>query len=155
MAQIDDNKVVIKKGESPIAWSEEGEDRAIISDLLDYFDEGKCLKHEVNDIVKWLKTIKPQQKRGWGENEIKMLNNLITYLDGRKDLLEEIKSTYIDWLKSLKGRVLPQPKQEWSEEDNYVFNEILKRVADKKLYEHDLEYIYKWLKSLKDRAIRK
>lgn len=79
-------------------------DESIISDLLDYFDEDKCLKHEVNDIVKWLKTIKPQQK-GWGENEIKMLDNLITYLDGRKDLLEEIKCTYISWLKSLKQRI--------------------------------------------------
>jgi hypothetical protein len=80
------------------------EDKSIISDLLDYFNEDKCLKHEVNDIVKWLKTINPQQK-GWSENEINMLDNLITYLGGRKDLLEEIKRTYIDWLKSLKDRV--------------------------------------------------
>ena len=42
-----------------------------------------------------------------------------------------------------------EQKPAWSEEDEYVYNEILKRVADKKLYEHDLEYIYKWLKSLK------
>ena len=91
------------------AWSEE---ESIISDLLDYFDEDKCLKHEVNDIIKWLKTIKPQQK-GWGENEIKMLDNLITYLDGRKDLLEEIKkSIYIDWLKSLKDIYTWKPSDE-------------------------------------------
>jgi ATP-dependent helicase/nuclease subunit B len=38
-------------------------------------------------------------------NDTKMLDNLITYLDGRKDLLEEIKSTYISWLKSLKDRI--------------------------------------------------
>ena len=90
----------------------EDEDESIVSDLLDYFDEDKCLKHEVNDIVKWLKTIKPQQK-GWGENEIKMLDNLITYLDGRKDLLEEIKRTYINFLKSLKQRMgwKPSDKQ--------------------------------------------
>ena len=42
-----------------------------------------------------------------------------------------------------------EQKPAWSEEDEYVYNEILKRVDDKKLYEHDLEYIYKWLKLLK------
>ena len=87
------------------------EDESIISDLLDYFDEDKCLKHEVNDIVKWLKTIKLQQKK-CGENEIKMLDNLITYLDGRKDLLEEIKRTYINFLKSLKQRMGWKPSDE-------------------------------------------
>ena len=86
------------------------EDESIINDLLDYFDEDKCLKHEVNDIVKWLKTIKPQQK-GWSENEIKMLDNLITYLDGRKNLLEDIKRTYIDWLKSLKDKYTWKPSE--------------------------------------------
>lgn len=40
----------------------------------------------------------------------------------------------------------------WSEENEYVYNEILKRVENKKLYEHDLEYIYKWLKALKERC---
>ena len=53
------------------------------------------------------------------------------------------------WLKSIKDRVQPQPKQEWSKEDDYVYNEILKRVEKKTLYEHDLEYIYNWLKSIK------
>lgn len=130
------------------------EDESIINDLLDYFDEDKCLKHEVNDIVKWLKTIKPQQK-GWGENEIKMLDNLITYLEGRKDLLEEIKRTYIDWLKSLKDRV--QPKQEWSEEDETRLNSTIKHLEE---HEGDTPsplrpYIWediKWIKSLKPQS---
>ena len=99
--QVEEIEELVKRWD---LQSKENEEDSIISDLLDYFDEDKCLKHEVNDIVKWLKTIKPQQK-GWGENEIKMLDNLITYLDERKDLLEEIKRTYIDWLKSLKERL--------------------------------------------------
>jgi hypothetical protein len=30
----------------------------------------------------------------------------------------------IDWLKSLKDRVQPQPKQEWSEEDKKMYNVV-------------------------------
>ena len=42
------------------------------------------------------------QKSAWSEEDEKMLDNLITYLDGRKNLLKEIKIAYIDWLKTLK-----------------------------------------------------
>ena len=39
----------------------------------------------------------------------------------------------------------------WSEEDEYVYNEILSRVANKTIYQHDLEYIHTWLESFKNR----
>lgn len=71
---------------------------------------------------------KGERKPAWSENEIKMLDNLITYLNGSKGLLEETKSIYTDWLKSLKGRV--QPKQEWSEEDNNHFESIGWKLLD-------------------------
>lgn len=123
------------------------DNNSIISDLLDYFNEDKCLKHEVNDIVKWLKTIKPQQK-GWSDNEIKMFDNLITYLDGRKGLLEEIKRTYIDWLKSIKSRV--KPKQEWSEEDQNALEDVREAVVHYWGGETQDILLY-WLKSIKQK----
>ena len=36
-----------------------------------------------------------------------------------------------DWLKSLKGRVQPQPKQEWSEEDERIYQSIMDDTVQK------------------------
>lgn len=68
----------------------------------------------------------------------------------QRDLLfQKMKEASYEWDADKKELKEIELKPAWSEEDEYVYNEILKRVADKKLYEHDLEYIYKWLKSLK------
>lgn len=66
----------------------------------------------------------------------------------------------LDWLKSLKDRVSPQPKQEWSEEDEYTLNETIQHLkelieidktkhcaCDVQYYQRDID----WLKSLKQR----
>ena len=53
------------------------------------------------------------------------------------------------WLKSLKERVQPQPKQEWSEEDENLFEEIKRCVGIQ--YPLGNPCIFKFLKSLKDR----
>ena len=61
---------------------------------------------------------------------------------------------YINWLKSLKERVQPQPKQEWSEEDEVKINRIVAclenlNVADNDILLKDID----WLKSLKQRIV--
>jgi hypothetical protein len=87
----------------------------------------------------------------WSEDDKRMIDTIIYDLERHGGKEDSSYSAEINWLKELKDRVQQQPKQEWSEEDDYVYNEILKRVADKKLYDHDLEYIYTCLKSLKPR----
>lgn len=63
------------------------------------------------------------------------------------------------WLKSLKDRVQLQPKQEWGEEDEEMFNAIIADIqftlkahiyeVDQVVYEREID----WLKSLKDRHL--
>jgi len=62
-----------------------------------------------------------------------------------------------NWLKSLKDRVQPQPKQEWSEEDDKFFEELHKEFSEgyedasieqlKDIYSRQLQ----WLESIKSR----
>ena len=63
-----------------------------------------------------------------------------------------------NWLNSLKERVLPQQKPEWSEEDernmNWVINvwNRLRRGGDAQTTPNQMEFLENWLKSLKDRV---
>ena len=50
-----------------------------------------------------------------------------------------------NWLKSLKDRILPQQKQEWSEEDSNMLQSILDEYKSMAIEKRN------WLKSLKDR----
>lgn len=63
----------------------------------------------------------------------------------------------IDWLKSLKERIQPQPKQEWSEEDEIGLGDALwcckqaRTIAKDENDMGNIWYAEKWLKSLKKR----
>jgi len=60
-AEIEDDKVIIKKGEKkPTEWSEEDEE--YVKDLVDYFTGGLSLKHAEEDITNWLKSLKSLSK---------------------------------------------------------------------------------------------
>ena len=90
---------------------------------------------EFNHILKTLTSVTKEQ-------EIKGYNNL---------------TSSINWLKSLKERIQPQPKQEWSEEDENALCDALwamKIAAKIAKDENDMGNIWyteKWLNSLKDR----
>ena len=109
-AEIEDNKVVIKKGEQK-SWSE-----------VDNFMYNK-------------------------------IKNLLTDIS----LAPESINSLFDWLKDLKDRIQPQPKQEWSEEDkrnlNWVINvwNRLRRGGDAQTTPSQMEYLENFLKSLKYR----
>ena len=106
------------------------------------------------------------------QNEWKLVEQNPTWSDEDEDTLTRIMFSFeekmfptkqeceknIDFLKSLKNRVQPQPKQEWSEEDEYQINTILhgldlKRELYKKegnkIEEERYNTQYNWLKSLK------
>ena len=70
-----------------------------------------------------------EQKHAWSEEDEKLVKNLISTLSNlyARNLIEkETKEKYTNLLKSLKDRVLPQPKQEWSDVDK----DILFRTID-------------------------
>ena len=98
-----------------------------------------------------------EQKPAWSEEDKEMLNQVIEdivklagpYVCYHKD---------VDWLKSLKGRVQPQPKQEWSEEDAIILNGCInyfKKILDKE-NNADLRACFRkninWLKSLRPQS---
>ena len=102
-----------------------------------------------------------EQKHAWSEEDEKKLNYLIALLQNSTMTNVALSATnegIEDFLKSLKNRVQPQPKQEWSEEDK----DFIERLIDvtelwvngksvRKLYSTALMY-QEWLKSLKNRV---
>jgi len=125
----------------------------------DYFVDG----------VQWADE-NPKHKPVWSEEDEKILKELVEEV---KDQLDSVPSPdcmdkedekvlkqlnkWMNWLKSLKDRVQPQPKQEWSEEDEKMFDklyEILYIYGYSSHPEIDLSsneainLIY-WLKSIK------
>ena len=58
----------------------------------------------------------------------------------------------INWLKSLKEKILPQPKQKWDEENERLFNSAiwhLRNSVNNGDIEHSAGQLEDWLKSLK------
>jgi hypothetical protein len=55
----------------------------------------------------------------------------------------------IKWLKSLKDRVQPQQKQEWSEEDERMLDNIIFELEENQEHISGVTYKIDWLKSLK------
>jgi len=106
-----------------------------------------------------------EQKPSWSEEDSKNLNSvkwIIENSDNLNKIFETIdspdyiKKYFIDWLKSLKDRVQPKSKQEWSEEDEDVINHLIAICAGAKRYrqfagclQDDITKYQTWLKSIK------
>lgn len=105
-----------------------------------------------------------QKPAEWSEEDERMCQETIDWfekkcfpyaLESENPARESIK-----WLKSLKDRVQPQPKQEWSEKDEKMLNSIIEEIrpfgeCPDYPTDEDREYYYNrpkmidWLKSLK------
>lgn len=107
---------------------------------------------------------KIERKPVWSEEDKRKQKRILDILDQEAniDMIHEGEHNSLSqWLKSLKDRVIPQPKQEWSEEDNKRINEICNDLnsalqnfkAGKNIRALHFEEIIKsnieWLKSLK------
>lgn len=110
--------------------------------------------------IVWLK--KQGEKSSWSVEDTFKVQRICKYLDEAKKYYIDTRRVEVrecmDWLKSLEDKV--QPKQEWSEEDEYQINTILhgldlKRVIYKKegtkIEEERYNTQYNWLKSFKER----
>ena len=90
------------------------------------------------------------KKPAWGEEDEEMFDAIECLTKQGRHLEGE----HINWLKSLKDKIQPQPKQEWSEKDEkFVVDTMsfLYRVKDQYAQSARLEECLVWLKSLKDR----
>ena len=98
----------------------------------------------------------------WGEEDDEHLGRILKELENQRQrpfnrpYLDKIESDY-NWLKFLKDRVQPQPKQEWSEEDRLHYANVLEALEYLKGCKSDYDKIeaiksdIAWLKSLKNR----
>lgn len=122
--------------------------QALLGDVLDI--------EETNEAIDWLKKQGEQKPAEWAKEDIQMYRNILCYLSEPSPLKEvngKSREQLLDWFKALKYRVQPQPKQEWSEEDEVKINRIVAclenlNVADNDILLKDVD----WLKSLKDRV---
>ena len=124
----------------------ESKDEKIRKGLLEIFknsQNGHWGGMEITDIVAYLEKQKEQKPAEWSEeDEIGLVDALDCVEKARKVAQNEGdmgNCWYAEkWLKSLKDRVLPQTKNEWSEEDNKMLATLLSMVnyaSDH--YQHD------------------
>ena len=115
-------------------------------DSIDFMGEVKK-----EDVVAWLEK-QGEQNPAWSEDDE-------LYLE---DAIHAAKELYyancggdelVDWLKSLKDRVQPQPQNEWSEEDERMHKASIRAcqymVENFENSTWDYEDAIEWLKSLK------
>ena len=144
----------------------ESEDERIRKEILNYIDKATGCKRWVDWLEKqgeqksfdYENANIPQKDSTWGEEDKHWLQKVIDFMN-HPDLIKAtptLAKDTINWLKSLKDRVQPQSKQEWSEEDESNFQMIIDVIKENKHhatdYEHMIYYkLLSWFKSLKDR----
>ena len=108
-------------------WSEE--DKHNIEEVISILNESGGYLNDNNDLLMdWLKSLPERfsiQKQEWSEEDKGRVLQIITALEseGARYLNIDGKVRYkklVSWLKSSLERFNPQPKQGWSEEDDFM-----------------------------------
>jgi hypothetical protein len=151
----------------------ESEDEKIRKHLIGVVElyYGNTDEQEKKDCLAWLEkqskdspilsnssnTGKIEQKPAWSEDDEENLNWFEKFFRAESVIAEgkDIPQDRYLWFKNLKGRVQPQPKQEWSEEDESCLSFMIKNIElckeGKSIYltpTTAIKYI-DWLKSLR------
>lgn len=104
---------------------------------------------------------KIEQKPAWSEEDNEIIEELNSYVKNLDLLFESIKIGDTDilarefrekvqsWLKSIKDKYVPQPKQEWSEEDETIIDNLVWAIANDRIRPQDRDDYCAWLKSLR------
>lgn len=146
--------------------SEDGSIRNAIHIYLDWLDGRKDYapkgEYSIRDMIAWIEK-QGKQNPAWSEEDEKMFNSALWHIKnscGNQGKNSGEFEVY-NWLKTIKYRYLPQPKHEWSEEDEKTIVKMrdffIRVLGDKpdftedKRYEEFIEFIDNRLKSLKDR----
>lgn len=86
----------------------------------------------------------------WSEEDEKMFLETMHDYDAVEDEWGVERASAKEWLKSLKGRVQPQPKQERSEVDEAVLDALIRRLEGEDIYVSP-HLAAECLKSIKER----
>ena len=139
-----DEKCYLKE----IAWLEKQGEHAKFRDSIQVGD--KVTRNEDGVLVNLSQLNRVAKKQGeqkpYGQRE-KCSDCQFNYAGECKGSCA-MKSRLIAWLKAIKDRVQPQQKQEWSKEDEKIYQSIMDdTVQENQLDSKQID----WLKSLKDR----
>ena len=141
-------------------------DERIRKELLD-FCKNRAEKYfndpKYKNISAWIAWLEKQGEKPaeWSENDNLKLKVFIGIVNGLDNFSPETKQDLLNWIKSLKERVSPQPKQEWSTNDVFVIK-ILNTVCDEYLkistykgteFRHEIIDAKNWLNTLKEKSI--
>lgn len=105
-----------------------------------------------------MKDVQSRQNIKWSEKDDEYHHGIIMYLLNNEIVGVKDKENAISWFKSLKGRVAPQTKQEWGEEDKENLEDVIKVIKNLNFTkgseaDTDRNRLVSWVNSLKDRVI--
>ena len=118
---------------------------------------------ELNVLVEYV--LKIQKPAEWSDDDERICQCIIKdqedALDevrndkyGHSEIISDLKEMYrerIDWLKNRKNRVLPQPKQEWSEDDEMKFRDVIRLIEQGATVQSIRDHYINWFKSIRQR----
>lgn len=138
-------------------WSEK-----YIADVFEKVGLAKIVREQSNDNLTnalqdamiELSKFTPQSKQEWSKEDIEMLNSAILFVEHSAfTTIGKGKNNVIAWLKNLRDRVKPQPRQEWKpskEQMDALANalSLAKNCGEESAF--DLTTLYEQLKKLKE-----
>lgn len=164
LKKIDDDKVVIKKGEKPTEWSEN--DDIMLYSIIDFFENRtETLPYNVFTYIPWLKSLRNKVNckancattKKWSEEDIATISRVISivkwaaYSDHSHPILNDEGATeLVERLKSLKDRYTWKPSDEQMDALQYVYRNLNPPLSDKLWWDSTktLELLYQDLKKL-------
>lgn len=147
-------------------WSEDDDSKLKeVLYFIEYINRTNVTFQQRNltHLINWLKSFKGrvQPKQEWSEEDERNLDWLITVCErihykSDPQVAPEGALILKGWLKSIKDRVQPQPKQEWSEEDENYLNALIGKM-ETLYFKNDsfsiggyrVDIVVNWLKSLR------
>lgn len=158
-AEIEDNKVVIKKGEQKPAWSEEDEENS--KNILYILNQlkGNAIYNEdkiAENCIDWLKALKERvqpKKQEWNYNDEIIIGTIIQEIEKipSEKFIDNAKYRCLDWLRYRTKSLRPQSHWKPSEEQMVALKCAI-TTADEKwvcMNTKDLKSLYEDLKKLK------
>jgi hypothetical protein len=149
----------------------ESEDEKIRKGIIELVKQSSEILNKKNQerMLAWLERQaeqKPEENKGnvggispnWSEEDDMILSLIVNSLKFIRDTLSHDDKYTVDvgsfegqieWLQSLKDRVQPQPKQEWSEEDKYMYDILCGTIENTDINENTKYKLISWLKSLR------